>query len=126
MKTRAFAFALVTVAAWTMPVHPAAAGEDKEVTVRIRVDAHGLDLARSADARTLYARLLAAARIACTRGDQVALEPVPNPRACTEQALAEAVRAVNAPLLTQTYLANHSLEQASAHGFELAVQASGR
>jgi UrcA family protein len=90
-----------------------------EVTVKISVSATGLDLSQPAGAQRLYWRLQHAARIACTNGNRVGLEPSANPQGCREEALAEAIRSVNLPLLTQVYLATHSLPEAAAHRIEV-------
>jgi UrcA family protein len=81
--------------------------KDSEVTVALHVSAAGLDLTEPADAQKFYTRLKAAARVVCTHGDRVDLVPSDDPQGCYEKSLAEAVRAVKAPLITQIYLASH-------------------
>ena len=85
----------------------AARAADHNVTIAIRVDTRGLDPSKASDVQTLYSRLKTAARTACTHGNRVDLVPLDNPNDCYEKALAQAVRTVNASLLTQVYLANH-------------------
>jgi UrcA family protein len=92
------------------------AARDHEVTVAIHVSTLGLDLSQPAGAQKFYARLKNAADDACTRGDRVGLAPSPNPKACYEKALADAIRSANVPLVTQIYLETHTLREASAHG----------
>jgi UrcA family protein len=98
----------------------------RDVTVAIKVQTRGLDLNRPAVARQLYMRLEYAAWQVCTHGNQVALAPVSNPRACHEKALADAVRSVNRPLLTQVYLTTHTLGEAAAHGIEVPAQVAAK
>jgi UrcA family protein len=83
------------------------AAKDSEVTVTLHVSAAGLDLTEPADAQKFYTRLKAAARVVCTHGNRVDLVPSDDPQGCYEKSLAEAVRAVKAPLITQIYLASH-------------------
>jgi UrcA family protein len=96
-----------------------ASADGPEVTVKISVSRAGLDVGQLTGAQKLYWRLQHAARFVCTRGDRVALEPPPNPEACREKALAEAIRSANLPRLTQIYLATHSLRQGAALGIEV-------
>lgn len=93
-----------------------AQAESQEVTVKIPVSAAGLDLNQPAGARELYSRLRQAARTACKDGDRVGLEPAKNFTGCFEQALGEAIRAVNQPQLTLVYLKTHTSEDAATHG----------
>jgi UrcA family protein len=102
------------------------AADDHDVTVAIRVNAHGLDLNQSADAQTLYTRLQQAAWVACTRGDRVDLVPLENPTACYQKALGNAVRSVNAPMLTQLYLETHTMREAAAHGIAVPAQIAAK
>jgi UrcA family protein len=94
----------------------------RDVTVAVRVPATGLDLTRPADVHKLYERLEYAAWEVCTHGNQVALAPVSNVKACSEKALADAVRFVNRPLLTQIYLKTHTLAEAAAYGIAVPAQ----
>jgi UrcA family protein len=98
------------------------AAKDKIVTVAIHVSAQGLDLSQPADAQTFYTRLQNAAWVACTRGDRVDLLPVDPLKSCYEQALGDGVRASNKRLVTQIYLATHTLQEAAAHGIEVPAQ----
>jgi UrcA family protein len=83
------------------------------VTVSLKVSAAGLDLNQGADAQTFYNRLKTAARVVCTHGNRVDLVPEDNPQGCYEKALADAVRSVRAPMLTQIYVANHTVQGAA-------------
>jgi UrcA family protein len=87
--------------------------KDPDVTVAQRVSAQGLDLSKPADAQTFYKRLKVAATIVCTHGDRVDLVPSDDPKGCYEKALADAIRSAKAPLLTQIYLANHTVQGAA-------------
>jgi UrcA family protein len=87
--------------------------KDSAVTVALRVSAQGLDLSRPADAQTFYKRLKAAATVVCTHGDRVDLVPSDDPKGCYEKALADAIRSAKAPLLTQIYLASHTVQGAA-------------
>ena len=98
------------------------AAKDYTVTVALHVSAQGLDLTQPADARTLYTRLKNAAYVACTNGNRVDLVPVDNFKGCYEKALADAIRSVKAPVLTQIYLATHTLQEAAARGIEVPAQ----
>ena len=99
---------------------------DHEVIVALRVSTHGVDLSRPSDARIFYARLENAAWIVCTRGTRVDLVPLEDPRRCSEQALAGAVRNARAPTLTRIYLATHTLQDAAAHGIEVPPQLAAK
>jgi UrcA family protein len=104
----------------------AGSAEAGEVTVAIHVNGHGLDLSQPAGAQMLYQRLDNAAYVACTRSNRVGLAPSPDPRGCTQRALANAIRAVNMPLLTQAYLAKHTLGEALAYGIDLPAQVAAK
>ena len=99
---------------------------DRDVTIAIQVNAHGLDLSQPAGAMELYQRIENAAYIACTRADRVGLEPASDERGCHEKALGDAVRSVNVPLLTQAYLAKHTVREAMAHGIDLRTQLAAK
>jgi UrcA family protein len=102
------------------------AAQDHKVIVAIQVSRQGLDLTQPADAQTFYTRLKNAAWVACTRGNRVDLVPSENPGACTEKALAGAVRAADVPQLTQVYLATHTLRQAAALGIDVPAQIAAK
>ena len=95
------------------------AAKDYSVTVALHVSAEGLDLSRPVDAHTMYSRLRDAAYVACTRADRVGLAPGDDLNGCYQKALAGAIRSVKAPLLTQIYLATHTLQEAAARGIEV-------
>jgi UrcA family protein len=99
---------------------------DHEVTVNISVSTAGLDFSQPAGARELYNRLEHAARIVCTDGMRVDLEPSPHPEVCSEKALADAIRSANVPLLTQVYLEKHSPREAAAYGIDVPVQVAAK
>jgi UrcA family protein len=100
--------------------------KDDAVTVSIQVSTQGLDVSQPRGAQKLYWRLQHAARVACTRGNRVGLAPSPDPEGCREKALADAIRAANLTLLTQIYLATHTLEQAAARGIDVPVQVAAK
>jgi UrcA family protein len=102
------------------------AAEGRAVTVAIHVSTQGLDLRQPAGAREFYTRLQRAARVACTHGDRVGLEPSPNPEGCYEKALGDAIRSANVPLLTQVYLATHTLREAAARGIDVPAQIAAK
>ena len=91
----------------------------REIPVAVHVSSRGLDLSQRSDVRTFYSRLQHAAHIVCTDGDKVALEPLPDPLRCYEQALGAAIRSAKVPLLTQIYLATHTIQEAAALGIEV-------
>ena len=103
-----------------------AAEAGRAIAVSERVSAKGLDLNRPADAQRFYERLQSAARVVCTHGNQVGLEPLDDPHGCIERALGDAVRAVKAPTVTQIYLAHHTLREAAAHGIEVPAQVAAK
>jgi UrcA family protein len=102
------------------------AAQDQEFTVAYRVSTQGVDLTQPAGAHEFYSRLKHAAQVVCTHGMRVDLKPVPNENACYEKALGDAVRSVNLPLLTQVYLATHTLQQAVARAIEVPVQVAAK
>ncbi len=99
---------------------------DHTVTVAIHVSTQGLDLSQPAGAHQFYARLKHAAQVACTHGNQVGLEPLPDPASCYEKALGDAIRSVNLPLLTRVYLETHTLWQAAARGINVPAQVAAK
>jgi UrcA family protein len=102
------------------------AAKDHEVTVAIHVSTQGLDLSQPAGAQKFYVRLKNAADDACTRGDRVGLAPSPYPKGCYEKALAGAIRSANVPLVTQIYLATHTLRDASARGIGVPAEMAAK
>lgn len=102
-----------------------AAAEDHDVTVAIHVSTEGRDLSQTADARTFYTRLKNAAWVACTRGNRVDLVPVDDVKGCYEKALGGAIRSAKAPMLTQIYLATHTIQEAAVYGINVATQIAG-
>jgi len=102
------------------------AADDHKVIVAIPVDAQGLDLSQPAGAQQLYQRLEYAAYVACTRANRVGLAPSPDARDCSDKALANAVGSVNLPLLTQVYLAKHTLREALARGIEVPAELAAK
>ena len=100
--------------------------KDKIVTESVKVSPQGLDLSRPADARTFYTRLENAAWIVCTRGTRVGLLPVDDQFKCYQNTLGDAVHASNKPLVTQIYLASHTLQEAAAHGINVPAQVAAQ
>ena len=94
------------------------AAGDKMITDSVRISPEGLDLTRPADAQAFYRRLENAAWIVCTRGTRVGMLPADDKFKCYQKALGEAVHASNQPLVTQIYLATHTLQEAASHGIE--------
>jgi UrcA family protein len=103
-----------------------ATAKDPDTTVAYQVSTQGLDLNQTSGAQELYSRLEHAARVVCTHGMRVDLAPSPNPRACYEDALGQAVRFVKRPLLTQVYLQTHTLREAEARGIDVSVQLASK
>jgi UrcA family protein len=103
-----------------------AAAKNPETTVAYQVNTQGLDLNQTSGAQELYSRLEHAARVVCTHGMRVDLAPSPDPRACYEDALGQAVRFVKRPLLTQVYLQTHTLREAAARGIDVSVQLASK
>ena len=102
------------------------AAQGHDVTVTIHVSNQGLDLRDPAGAQAFYARLKHAADVACTHGNRVDLKPSGDPVACYEKALAEAIRSVDLPLVTQAYLETHTLRQAAAYGIEVPARVAAK
>ena len=100
--------------------------KEYDVKVGIGVSAKGIDLKQPAGAQELYARIEHAAVVACSYGNRVDLQAVTNPVACHEQAVGDAVRSVNSPLLTQVYLETHTSRQAAAHGIKVPGQVAAK
>jgi UrcA family protein len=98
----------------------------REVTVAIHVSTQGLDLSQPAGAQKFYVRLKNAADLACTRGNRVGLAPATDPKGCYEKALADAVRSANVPLVTQNYIATHTLREASARGIGVPAEIAAK
>jgi len=98
----------------------------KDVTVAIQVSTRGLDLSQPAGALEIYTRLKHAAKVVCTHGMRVDLQPSPDPEGCYEKALGDAIRSAKVPLLTQAYLATHTLREAAARGIDVPVQVAAK
>jgi UrcA family protein len=96
------------------------------VTITLHVSALGLDLSQPDGAQQFYTRLKRAARVVCTHGNRVDLEPDPAPDICIEKALGDAIRSVNVPLVTRVYLASHTLREAAARGIDVPAQMAAR
>jgi len=97
----------------------------KEVTVAFSVSAAGLDVSQPAGAHELYRRLQNAARIVCTHGMRVDLEPASSLSACYEKALGEAVRSTHRPELSAVYLSAHTPLDAAKYGIKVPVRLAG-
>jgi UrcA family protein len=95
------------------------ASEEGNVTVALQVSSEGLHLNRPDDARTFYARLNHAAWVVCTHGKRVDLVPSDDPKGCHDKALGDAVRAAKVPMVTQVYLAFHTIQEAAAYGIDM-------
>jgi UrcA family protein len=103
-----------------------AAAQDQEFPVDYHVSKRGLDLGQPEGANELYARLQHAAQVVCTHGMRVDLVPVSDQKACYEKSLGDAVRTVNAKLLTKVYLATHTSEEAMARGIDMTVHVAAK
>jgi UrcA family protein len=113
-----------TLAACTFFAGSAAAKDP--LTVAYRVTTQGLDLSQPTGAHGLYFRLQHAAKVVCTHGMRVDLAPSSDPQACYEKALGDAIRSVDLPLLTQVYLATHTLQEAAAYGIDVRLQVAAK
>jgi len=98
----------------------------KDVKVAYQVSTRGLDLKQPTGAREFYTRIQHAAWIVCTDGNRVDLQPSPNLQSCYEQALGDAIRSADVPLLTQVYLETHTPREAAAHGIDVPVQMAAK
>jgi UrcA family protein len=99
-----------------------ASAEEHVVPVSVPVSSQGLDLSKPEDAKTFLVRMQNAAWVVCTRGTRVDLKPSDDLKGCYEQALGDAVRSVNMPMVTLSYLATHTLQQAAAHRIQVPAQ----
>jgi UrcA family protein len=95
---------------------------DRVVTIELHVKANGLDLSQPFDARTFYTRIQNAAWLVCTHANRVDLVSLDDSKACREKALGGAIGSIKVPLLTQIYLATHTLQQAAEFGIDVPVQ----
>jgi len=86
----------------------ATADEPVVTRVELKVTATGLDLATGAGAAAFLERLNQAAKAAC--GDHGKLDDLPTYKPCYNQAIVDAVRTVNAPMLIQAYVARYPNE----------------
>ena len=102
------------------------AAKEEIVSVSVQVSAAGLDLSQPADAQKFYARLQNAARLVCKGGNRVDLVPSDDPVRCSQQALGDAVRATNKPLVTLIYLATHTFQEAAEHGIQIPSQLAAK
>ena len=102
------------------------AAHEKIVTDSVQVSPAGLDLSQPADAQKFYTRLKNAAWLVCTSGTRVDLLPSEDPIRCYQKALGDAVHATNKPMVTQIYLASHTLQEAAAHGIEVPAQVAAK
>jgi UrcA family protein len=103
-----------------------ASAEGSPATVSLKVSTRGLDLETTAGAHELYSRLKNAAWIACRGANRVGLAPSPNPEACSQKALGDAIQSANIRQLTQIYLETHTLQEASARGIDIPLQVAAR
>jgi hypothetical protein len=90
------------------------AAKDHQVIVRIHVSTQGLDLSQPAGAHEFYTR------------NRVDLKPSPDPVLCYEKALGDAIRSANVLLVTQVYLATHTLREAAARGIDVPAQMAAK
>ena len=100
----AIRWTLLAVFLGSLNAAAAAAGRGDEPLTH-RVSFADLDLTRSPGVAALYMRIRSAAQQVCGPVDARQLEALTNSRRCTDQAIARAVREVNAPTLTSYYLA---------------------
>ena len=100
--------------------------KDKIVADSVKISPQGLDLSQPADAQAFYTRLENAAWIVCTRGTRVGLLPAENQFKCYQSALGDADHASNKPLVTQIYLATHTLQEAAAHGIDVPARVAAK
>jgi UrcA family protein len=92
----------------------------------VPVSMKGFDLKQPADAVKFHAKLDAAAYIACAHGNRVDLAPLDDPQQCVENALAEAVRKLKSPALTQVYLGTHWIREAAIRGIAVPAQVAAK
>jgi UrcA family protein len=102
------------------------AAKDRMITIELHVKADGLDLSQVADAVTFYRRIQDAAGLVCSHANRVDLVPLDDSKTCQEKALGGAIGSIKVPLLTQIYLANHTLQQAATYGIEVPVQIAAK
>ena len=100
--------------------------KDRVVTIELHVKADGLDLSQVADARTFYTRIEHAAWVVCTHANRVDMVPFDDSKTCREKALGGAISSIKVPLLSQIYLATHTLQQAAMCGIDVPVQIAAK
>jgi UrcA family protein len=116
-NAKSFIFLAAACAIISAPVQ----ANGHEVTVNISVSTAGLDLSQPAGAQKFYWRLEYAARVACTHGFQVGLEPT-NFTTCYDKALGEAVHSVHRAEVSTVYLTTHTPRDAAQYGIEVPVR----
>lgn len=79
---------------------------------QVSVSYQSLDLSKQADAQVLYSRLRAAARIVCRQFEGFELSRVRQHEACYDQALSNAVAAVDHANLTALYRSDETIRLA--------------
>jgi hypothetical protein len=52
--------------------------------------------------------------------------PSDDPKGCHEKALGDAIRAAKVPMVTQVYLAYHTLQEAAAYGIDIPEQIAAK
>jgi UrcA family protein len=102
------------------------AASEHIVTVAIHLSSRGLDLNQPAHAQTFYRRIEHAAEVVCTHGNRVGLAQVDDYKSCYQNALSNAIRSLNLPLLTRMYLDTHTLKEAEAAGIDLPPQLAAK
>jgi UrcA family protein len=109
------AAAAVVASAMLLTAQPSVA---HEFTISKSVSTAGVDFTDPGQVRALYRKLADAASAVCSNNSalRVGLEPIAIPAACSEQALGNAVRAINQQQLTVAYLSQHTMLQASKYG----------
>jgi UrcA family protein len=106
-------------ATWTMVAavsicmlgNVAQAADSGDSSVQRTVAYRDLDLSDANGVQLLYWRLSSAAKTVCDRADQRDLARVAVANRCIEQAMVQAITAVNSPMLTSLYLAKTGTTQ---------------
>ena len=114
MGARSVASAIVLAVVFCAPelVLPALAAEPDSQRVELKVTAAGLVLSKAEGARAFLDRLTSAAKNACEGPTDLATHVIYEH--CYEQAIVDAVRNINQPVLLQAYIARFPTEGRSS------------
>jgi UrcA family protein len=103
--TKPVSWTMLAAFAVTLLANAAQAGTASDAPPQLAVRFSDLNLARHADVAVLYRRIQSAAFQVCGSVDPKQLSQAAAAKPCIDRAIAQAVSAINSPLLTSQYLA---------------------